>query len=85
MNGRGSESFSLEQILFDLLDQSESVRGHALIKLAKGIRQKNKQFLDEITASSAIMRIILGQLLNYSISLFFCSTVHVAVIICGIT
>ncbi|KAL4003517.1 hypothetical protein ACH3XW_7940 [Acanthocheilonema viteae] len=61
MNGRGSESFSLEQIQSDLLDETESVRGHALIKLAKGIRRKNRQLLDDITAYPGIMRIVLEQ------------------------
>ncbi|VDO80190.1 unnamed protein product [Onchocerca flexuosa] len=58
-NSRGSESFSLEQIQSDLLDESESVRGHALIKLARGIRRKNKQLLDEITTCPTIMRVVL--------------------------
>nr|CDP99579.1 BMA-EKL-6, isoform d [Brugia malayi] len=61
INGRGSESFSLEQIQSDLLDESESVRGHALIKLARGIRRKNRQLLDDITTYPAIMRIVLEQ------------------------
>ncbi|OZC05934.1 hypothetical protein X798_07087, partial [Onchocerca flexuosa] len=60
-NSRGSESFSLEQIQSDLLDESESVRGHALIKLARGIRRKNKQLLDEITTCPTIMRVVLKQ------------------------
>lgn len=61
MNARGSESFSLEQIQTDLLDESESIRGHALIKLARGIRRKNRQLLDEINACSTIMHIVLGE------------------------
>ncbi|KAM3722575.1 Transport and Golgi organization protein [Dirofilaria immitis] len=64
MNGRSSESFSLEQIQSDLLDESESVRGHALIKLAKGIRRKNKQLLEEIIACPVIMRVILEQVID---------------------
>uniref|UniRef100_A0A8R1TZP3 RNA polymerase II assembly factor Rtp1 C-terminal domain-containing protein n=1 Tax=Onchocerca volvulus TaxID=6282 RepID=A0A8R1TZP3_ONCVO len=61
MSGRSSESFSLEQIQSDLLDESESVRGHALIKLARGIRRKCKQLLDEITTCPTIMRVVLKQ------------------------
>ncbi|EFO25559.2 ksr-1 enhancer [Loa loa] len=61
MNARGSESFSLGQIQSDLLDESESIRGHALIKLARGIRRKNRQLLDDITADPAIMHIVLEQ------------------------
>ncbi|KAK6101994.1 hypothetical protein QQG55_6715 [Brugia pahangi] len=64
INGRGSESFSLEQIQSDLLDESESVRGHALIKLARGIRRKNRQLLDDITTYPAIMRIVLEQVVD---------------------
>ncbi|CAG9532852.1 unnamed protein product [Cercopithifilaria johnstoni] len=61
INGCSSETFSLEQIQSDLLDESEPIRGHALIKLAKGIRQKNRQLLDDITACPAIMRAVLEQ------------------------
>lgn len=71
IHGRSSESFSLEEIQSDLSDESESVRGHALIKLAKGIRRKNRQLLDDITAYPAIMRVVLGQLCSYSISMIF--------------
>uniref|UniRef100_A0AAF5PNY3 RNA polymerase II assembly factor Rtp1 C-terminal domain-containing protein n=1 Tax=Wuchereria bancrofti TaxID=6293 RepID=A0AAF5PNY3_WUCBA len=61
INGRGSDSFSLEQIQSGLLDESESVRGHALINLARGIRRKNRQLLDDITTYPAIMRLVLEQ------------------------
>lgn len=82
MSGRGSESFSLEQIKSDLLDESEPVRGHALIKLAKGIRRKNRKLLTDITASPEIVRAVLGQLFNYSVSLIF-SVIYDAVITFG--
>uniref|UniRef100_A0A915PQN6 Uncharacterized protein n=1 Tax=Setaria digitata TaxID=48799 RepID=A0A915PQN6_9BILA len=64
ISDRSSETFSLQQILSDLMDESESLRGHALIKLAKGVRRRNSQLLNEITAYPTIMRDVLQQVVD---------------------
>ncbi|VDN02019.1 unnamed protein product [Thelazia callipaeda] len=58
-NSRRTEVYSLEEIKSDLLDKSEPIRGHALIMLAKGIRERNKRLLEDIFAYPKIMSTVM--------------------------
>ncbi|VDN41762.1 unnamed protein product [Gongylonema pulchrum] len=51
---------SLQDILTDLSSDEESVRGHGLIMLARGIRKRCEMLLDQINSEPNIMRIVMS-------------------------
>lgn len=66
-NVQGAQTFSLCEIVMELSDDAEAVRGHALLTLAKGVRKRNKQFLNELDSMPGIMFEVMSE---FIVSLF---------------